>query len=470
MRCVWIFVLAGDALCVLTGLGFAYLLRFRTGLLPLPNLVGYRPEDANYVVLLGAGVGLSLLALAAYRLYEPRRLLLRLLAVRDVFHAVLVAMVGTTGLAFFLKMQPARTWPVLGGIATFLLLTGWRVVVGRWLARLRVEGIVSGRVLIVGADSGARVLAERLERREAGGYQVVGFMDDQTPVGCVIWGQGAVLGPVGDLAVKAERLRPDAVVVSSGAASSETVAGVLRTLEGTGVRVLVAPALADVLTSRLVVASIGDMPLLDVGEVRLSGPKALAKRALDLILATVGLVVLAPVFLAIAVAVLADGGRPVLFRHWRVGRFGKGFRVWKFRTMVLGAEEMEAGLAELNGADGPRFKVASDPRVTRVGEFLRRSSLDELPQLLNVLKGDMSLVGPRPMPLSEVAHYDELELRRLRAVPGMTGLWQVSGRSDLSFGESMRLDVLYVENWSPLLDLAILARTLPAVLSRRGAV
>lgn len=205
------------------------------------------------------------------------------------------------------------------------------------------------------------------------------------------------------------------------------------------------------------------------GRALVTGQQGLAKRALDLLAGGALLLLSLPLWGVIAVAIKLTSQGPVIHRQTRVGREGRQFCMWKFRTMVEGADSMLGEVRCRNEARGAHFKIRCDPRVTRLGRWLRRWSLDELPQLLNVLRGEMSLVGPRPPLPSEVATYDESQRDRLEAVPGITGLWQVSGRSDLPFDECVRMDRFYIENWSFLLDLSILLRTIPAVLSRRGA-
>jgi exopolysaccharide biosynthesis polyprenyl glycosylphosphotransferase len=214
---------------------------------------------------------------------------------------------------------------------------------------------------------------------------------------------------------------------------------------------------------------VAGLPLLHVDEPSFGGVASLLKRTVDVLGAAVLLVVLALPMLAIALLVRSDSRGPVLYRQERLGRDGKAFRIWKFRSMHVGADEVRVDLAELDESAGPLFKIRDDPRVTRAGAFLRRRSLDELPQLVNVLAGQMSLVGPRPPLRSEVEVYEHAVHRRLYVRPGMTGLWQINGRTDLSWDEAVRLDLYYVENWSLALDGLILWKTLAAVLRGKGA-
>ncbi|MFV2018555.1 sugar transferase [Micromonospora sp. LOL_023] len=255
-----------------------------------------------------------------------------------------------------------------------------------------------------------------------------------------------------------------------GSASSEP--GELRRLawqlEGSGIDLVVAPQLTDIAGPRVHIRPIEGLPLLHVEEPTLSGLGWLAKNLLDRVAAGLGLIALAPLFLAVAIAIRISDRGPVFFQQPRVGHEGKVFRVWKFRTMYVDAEERLASLVDQNETDGMLFKIRNDPRVFPVGRFLRASSIDELPQLINVLRGEMSLVGPRPLPADDGDFLGDVR-RRLLVRPGMTGLWQVSGRSDLSWDEAVRLDLYYVDNWSLTYDLSILWRTIGVVLARKGA-
>ncbi|RSM41527.1 UDP-phosphate galactose phosphotransferase [Actinoplanes sp. ATCC 53533] len=255
-----------------------------------------------------------------------------------------------------------------------------------------------------------------------------------------------------------------------GSASAEP--GELRrlawALEGTGVDLVVAPQLTDIAGPRVHIRPIEGLPLLHVEEPTLSGPGWLTKNLLDRVAAFLGLLFLTPVLAVIAIGIKMASPGPVFFRQPRVGHEGETFRVWKFRTMDVDAEERKATLEELNEADGMLFKLKEDPRIFRFGSKLRATSLDELPQLINVLKGEMSLVGPRPLPADDGDYLGDVR-RRLLVRPGITGLWQVSGRSDLSWDEAVRLDLYYVDNWSLTYDLSILWRTIWVVLKRKGA-
>jgi exopolysaccharide biosynthesis polyprenyl glycosylphosphotransferase len=278
------------------------------------------------------------------------------------------------------------------------------------------------------------------------------------------------LGPARSMPQRLAGYGIDTVAVAGPSAlSARELRQLSWDLEGTGTDLVVAPAITDVTGPRIHVRPVAGLPLLHLEAPAFNGARRVLKRGMDLVGALVLLLLLVVPFVAVALAIkLEDRGR-VFYRQERVGKASSRFQIWKFRSMHEGAHEERARLAALNESDGPLFKLRSDPRVTRVGAFLRRYSLDEIPQLLNVLAGTMSLVGPRPPLPSEVDVYDDHVHRRLLVKPGMTGLWQVSGRADLPWEESVRLDLYYVENWSVALDLQILWKTLFAVLRPTGA-
>jgi exopolysaccharide biosynthesis polyprenyl glycosylphosphotransferase len=272
-----------------------------------------------------------------------------------------------------------------------------------------------------------------------------------------------------DLVELMHELNADTIAIcGSGGAEPDGLRRLAWQLEGTGIDLVVAPQLTDVAGPRVHIRPIEGLPLLHVEEPKLSGMAWLAKNLLDRVAAGLGLLVLLPIFAAISIAIRGTDRGPAFFRQLRVGHEGRVFKVWKFRTMYVDAEERKSKLLAENEGDGMLFKIKDDPRITPVGRFLRASSLDELPQLINVLRGEMSLVGPRPLPADDGDYLGDVR-RRLLVRPGMTGLWQVSGRSDLSWDEAVRLDLYYVDNWSLAYDLAILWRTVGVVMGRKGA-
>jgi exopolysaccharide biosynthesis polyprenyl glycosylphosphotransferase len=381
---------------------------------------------------------------------------------------VLLALLGFISYAAGLDLS--RALVVIAVPALTVVTSVERYVSRRLVQRQRKQGRCLKRVVVVGRGGAVLELVERLRRTQHAGLDVVAVCvtpDDRSRV------SEAVDLPVAglqDVLATAALTSADAVAVTS---ASETASQYLRTLswqlEGTGLELLVAPGLVEVAGPRLHLRPFDGLPLLSVEQPRFSGWKRVVKGGIDRTASLAALVVLLPVFLLIALAVRQSGPGPVFYRQQRVGLGGVPFTMLKFRSMVTGADQQVAGLSDGNDADGLLFKMRADPRVTPVGRWLRRLSLDELPQLVNVLRGDMSLVGPRPPLPTEVARYDTSVSRRLLVKPGLTGLWQISGRSDLAWEEAVRLDLRYVENWSLAMDMSILWRTARAVVSASGA-
>jgi exopolysaccharide biosynthesis polyprenyl glycosylphosphotransferase len=288
-------------------------------------------------------------------------------------------------------------------------------------------------------------------------------------LGCDAQGKPPSLDKLVTVVAGIEQSDASGVVLAASALDLVTSNWLVRSLTDAGVHVELSSTLLDVAPNRLTVRPLGRFPVVYVEPTERDGWRAKAKRSFDLALSVVGLILALPILAVAAVAIKLTSPGPVLFRQERVGLNGTTFQVLKLRTMVTDAEERLTEIAHLNEAEGPLFKVRQDPRVTRVGRFLRSTSLDELPQLFNVLRGEMSLVGPRPALPTEVAQWCGDLHGRLRVKPGITGMWQVSGRSDSSFDEYQRLDLYYVDNWSLVADLSIMLRTVPAVVLRRGA-
>lgn len=358
----------------------------------------------------------------------------------------------------------------------FLLFVGGipALLVVRWLLRrggqrLRRAGYLQTPFLVAGDGEHVHYVVSVLSRERWLGYRVVG-----------------ILGPEGDPALEAIGLpvlgNPDGAVDAlrrSGASGVIFAEGsfrrgrhfneMARQFEDLHAEMIVVPSLTDVSAERMDVRPVAGIPLVHIDPPRARAAGRFGKRTFDIVGSSLLLLVGSPVMIAVALAIKIDSRGPIMFKQVRAGLRGEPFECLKFRSMVVDAEARLSELQHLNQGDGVLFKMVSDPRITRVGRFIRRFSLDELPQLINVWRGDMSLVGPRPALTSEVKRYKEHVLRRLDVRPGMTGLWQVSGRSDLSWDDTVRLDLYYVDNWSMLQDLSILMRTFGAVFGSRGA-
>ena len=279
----------------------------------------------------------------------------------------------------------------------------------------------------------------------------------------------AVLGDVSDLPRVLEDLHPDELIVSGVDLDDRALLELVDEAHTRGVRVQIAPTTTELLTQRAEYVPGQGVPLFELRPPVFAGLDWAVKRIFDLVVSSLIIALGAPVWLIIAAAVKLDSSGPVFYRDRRVGLSEREFGMFKFRSMYTDASERQGALESSNEASGPLFKIKDDPRVTRVGRILRRYSIDELPQVLNVLRGEMSLVGPRPLPLRDYVQLEEWHRKRYLVLPGMTGLWQVSGRIELTFDDLVRLDFYYLENWSIWLDISILAKTMPAVVARRGA-
>lgn len=354
-------------------------------------------------------------------------------------------------------------------VAVTILLGLSRFFIALARRHLRHYGIGVVRVLLVGAGDIGRMVMRTVAARPELGYQLIGFVDDNPAKGNNDIGRFKALGSIDNFAQLLEKGNVDSVMICLPWQSHRTIQRLLRICEQQHLRAQVVPDFFQLTKSQLQVEELNGIPLLSTRDISIQGWNLLLKRLSDIVLAGIlGLVAL-PMMALITLAIRLDSAGPIIYSQTRVGRNGKSFQCHKFRSMIDGAHDLRYTVADLNEASGPLFKVRDDPRQTRVGRFLRRYSLDELPQLYNVLCGEMSLIGPRPNLPAEVEQYQEWHKKRLAASPGMTGLWQVSGRSELTFDEMVLLDIYYVENWSLALDSGILLRSLPAVLRGRGA-
>lgn len=343
-----------------------------------------------------------------------------------------------------------------------------RFVIRHQLHQLQKRGVGTRRTLAVGPVEAVTALKEAVAREPTSGIAVIAAC---LPAGTEPNGLGLpVVGNLDDVRTVVHRGGYEAVAVTGGEVLRESYLRRLAwSLEDIDIELLVAPGLAEVVRNRLDIRAVVGMPLLAVKQPKFTGWQHLVKRAMDLVLTVTGLIVLSPLLIVVALIIKSQDGGPVFFKQTRIGRHGEPFELLKFRSMVTDAEARKAALMDRNEGQGGLFKLRDDPRITRFGHFIRDWSIDELPQLLNVLEGSMSLVGPRPHLADELAQMPEDASRRALVPPGLTGLWQISGRSDLPGSEGVRLDLRYVENWSITLDLLIIWKTFRAVLTRSGA-
>lgn len=374
--------------------------------------------------------------------------------------------------AFLFHIELARGYVLIAfpvGIL-FLLLSRW--MWRQWLVAQRRSGHYSAKVLLVGSPASVQHIAQELARTPEAGYRVLGASVANGKPGTLPGTAIRIYGAFDDILVALEQSGADTVVITSADdLPPERVRELSWSLEPGKQHLVVAPSLTDIGGPRIHTRPVQGLPLIHVETPTYEGRKLWTKRAFDLVASSILIILLSPVFCVLAVAIKFSSPGPVLFLQERVGRNGKSFRMIKFRSMVVDAEARVQELSSLDRAEGNAvlFKMRDDPRVTPIGGAMRRFSLDELPQLFNVVSGNMSLVGPRPPLQREVDQYDARVHRRFLVKPGVTGLWQVSGRSDLSWEDSVRLDLYYVENWSLIGDIVILWKTGRAVVTRDGA-
>jgi exopolysaccharide biosynthesis polyprenyl glycosylphosphotransferase len=379
---------------------------------------------------------------------------------RAILSAVSTALVAGVVLTLDQDQRLSRAWLAVGWTLAITGLVVWRAAAPAAHIALRRHLATRPRLLVVGAN----LVGQELARELAGQYEVIGYVDNGADLDGAL--DRPLLAPIAELDSVVRAHGVDEIIIALPRDRREQVDRIIARGFGRPVDVKLLAEYSELLPHRLEVGRFGSRAYIGFAPV---ARVTWVKRAADVLLGSLAVILAAPLLIGIAIAIKLDTRGPVFYRQRRLGKDGRPFEMLKFRSMCIDAEHMLTVLRDRNEASGPLFKIRRDPRVTRVGRILRRLSLDELPQLLNVVTGSMSLVGPRPPLPTEVEKYEEWQLGRLQARPGMTGLWQVSGRSDVPFNDMVRLDLHYVRNWSIGLDLEIMLRTIPAVLANRGA-
>lgn len=437
--------------------------------------VGGVVDEANYVPLdafMPAQISLTLITvfvLGAEGLYRgPRRSswpsqLSAIFRGATISVAILIVIVFVFRPYFFSRLIFAQAW-----FLTAMFLSAARLVEDAGRGMLRRRGFGVARLLIVGAGTVGRAVMQAIVAQPSLGYLVVGFVDDNQEKLQDI-GRFKALGGTGDIPRIVAEMGVHEVIITLPWLSRGKVLSIMNHLQRKSVLVKVVPDLFQISLSQVDIEELNGIPLIGLREPQLKAVSRLVKRAMDIAVSALGLLLLSPVLALAAILVRLDSPGPVVFRQQRVGQWGTSFTCYKFRSMREGADEEKESLRKQTENNEITFKLKEDPRRTRVGSLIRRTSIDELPQLYNVFRGEMSLVGPRPAVPSEVESYEERHRKRLQVRPGITGLWQVMGRSELPFEEMVMLDIYYIENWSLALDLKILLRTIPTVVIGRGA-
>lgn len=461
-----------DLLLTLLSFGLAYIVRYR-----LEWLFEVEPVHSQaFAVYWPSALTLLIIQPAVFQLagvYRRRPQDSRLGEVFNITSAsTLSIVILIISQLFFNPQLYSRLVFLYTAAGMSFLISLSRLVVARIRRYAHQRGVGNEQILLVGTGEYGRMVMRNIVARPELGWELLGFLSEEDGQDKGDIGRFKMLGPISHLGAVVEELRPDRVIVCLSWRNYVLVEETLQTCIDREVPAQVVPNLFQVTRRQIKLETLNGVPLLSVQTLSLTGGNYLLKRLLDIVLLILVSVPSVLIGVLVAAAILLESRGPVIYSQIRIGRNRQPFRVYKFRSMVPGAEESQAALEDLedlNTASDSFFKIKDDPRRTRVGRFLRSFSLDEMPQFINVLKGEMSFIGPRPALPKEVEKYADWHLKRLSVLPGITGLWQVSGRSDLTFGEMVLLDIYYAENWNLALDLEIALRTVPAVLLRRGA-
>lgn len=455
-----------DAILVLAAFILAYFLR-----LQLPFERDFEIAPAVRVLLVAFAVGGNLLLANASKLYENIESLSAGRIFTRTFRHVTLTMIGFILLQFGLRLDLSRPFVALFAFNQLWMLVAARLIERRYAGSWRKRFHVPIHVMVAGTGPGALQVANSLEAASGYGFRFEGFFHlsgEPDPGPSIALSSRYPVHSIGRIRDFLEHQVLDEIIFAVDQSDLPQLQDVFLECDEEGIRTRLALNQFPHVNSEMYLETLGAIPMLTFSATPHDELRLFAKRTADLVLAAVGLLATAPLFAAVALAVKLSSPGPVFFRQLRCGLNGRRFMLIKFRSMVQNAEALRPALEHLN-EKSTVFKIRNDPRLTPVGKFLRRSSLDELPQLWNILRGDMSLVGPRPPIPSEVEHYERWQRRRLRMRPGLTCLWAIEGRDRLDFDTMMRKDLQYIDNWSLALDLRILLRTIPLVLTGKGA-
>lgn len=463
-------LLINDIVNISLAFWLAYEVRFELSLgIFYQNL---RINQALYQLLVTLLIPVWLLIFYLLGLYDRQKLLGGTQEYSRVFNGTTIGVLLVISVGFLTTdFVFARGWLLLAWIFAFLFSATGRFLLRRVVYALRKRGYFLSQAVIIGANSEGISLADQLMTWKTSGFHILGFVDKKLPVGTSLINDLQVLGNVEQLDEIVQQYKVEEIILASSAISSrDKMLDIFQQYGVSGkVNVHMSSGLYEIITTGLTVKEFAYVPLVGVNKVRLNGFDQLLKFILDYAFAIPAVIILLPILLGITLAVKIDSPGPAIYRRRVLGIKGRQFDAYKFRTMYRDGDEILKKYPELQAELRRNFKLKDDPRVTRVGKLIRKWSLDELPQFINVLKREMSLVGPRIITPEEVEKYKKWDLNLMTVRPGITGLWQVSGRSDVTYEERVRLDMHYIRNWSIWLDLELLFRTLPAVIRKRGA-
>lgn len=468
MRLFLLFLVLADIVWISIAFGIAYVIRFYSGFPFFESDISSK-EAHLFLQIMLIPVWLGVLHFS--ELYNPHYLFSSTQEYKKVFGACSITfMLVVIGTFFAPFIRVSRGWMVVAWVTVIVVLTLGRFLIRRVVYRLRAHGWLTSRVLVVGVDAEARAIASQIVGMPTSGVRIVGFIDRYLPYGSRVEGDMHVVGSIDDLAELTKRLDIDELIISTSAMPREDVLQIFQMFgHSEDIELRFSPGLFEIYTSGVRVKEIGNVSLVSMRKVRLDGIETTVKLITDYTLATLALLILSPFLLFVGILIKLDSPGPALYRRRVIGAQGRQFDAFKFRTMYVNGDEILERHPELKAELDQNHKLKDDPRVTRVGRWIRKFSIDELPQLLNVLLGQMSLVGPRMITPAELDKYGKWRLNLWTVKPGITGLWQISGRSDVSYDERVRLDLYYIRNYTFWFDIQILWRTIPVVLSRRGA-
>jgi exopolysaccharide biosynthesis polyprenyl glycosylphosphotransferase len=461
-------ILIGDALALLLALGLAYWIRFDTNSTFFEDIaVSKEMHRWIIAVLIPCWIGLF----ALFRLYDFHYLLGGTQEYSHVFNACAVMLGLTVLVTFFLPfVRVSRGWIAMAWILAFLFVGISRFSFRRVAYFLRSRGILNYRTLIIGTDDEALAIATQLSNSPTTGAKVVGFVSNHIPSSSELQGSDKVLGSIDQLPALVKSLSIEELIVSTATLDRENLLQVFENFgDSDQVELRFSSGLYELYTAGIRVKEIGNVPLVSLNKVRLDPIESAVKSLFDRIAASIALIAFWPLFLIIALLIKLESPGGVIYRRRVLGRGNREFDAYKFRTMYTNGDDLIRNAPELVAKLKSDFKLKNDPRITRTGRILRRLSLDELPQLFNVLAGQMSLVGPRMITPEEAPKYGKMRMNLLTVKPGLTGLWQIRGRSEVSYDERVRLDMYYIRNYNIWLDFQIMLQTIPVVLKGRGA-
>ncbi|MCK5687047.1 sugar transferase [bacterium] len=430
----------------------------------------HMPFFKEYMVIFLYGTVIILFCFFYFRLYSFTRNAGKLDEIAHVVQAVTFANVLIIAITFFYRnISVSRLVIINSYILTVIFLSLFRFSRRLFVEWLRLRGFGVRNVLIYGAGDGGKLVKHHLEFHSEMGYNLVGFLDDSKSMNGKEVDNKPVFGNLTNLSGVVVKKNIHDVIIAIPSAPRDKILKAVMKCEKAGVNYFILPNVYDFMTSQISINRMGTVPLMKVELEAKKSVQYIVKRTFDYIFGLFCAILFLPVYLIVAMLIKLESKGPILFSQIRIGKNGKAFKFYKFRTMINDAEKLKARLHKHNEVDGPIFKMKDDPRITKLGKILRKFSIDELPQIFNVLKGDMSFVGPRPPVPEEVKKYEGWQKTRLSVMPGITGLWQVSGRSTLTFEQMVRLDLFYIENWSFWMDFKILISTIPTVIFCKGA-